>query len=121
VGEAFGDQQLLAVLGRQLGPDPLAIGRRAFADIHRHIEDRAHHAAQQLVLSVRRLLVVKAALNAAGRRADVVVLDEGGGETRLLQRRLAEGLGKPATLIAMARGRDKQHFGDRQRRDLHDA
>jgi hypothetical protein len=78
VREAGRDPHLALVLGRQFAAIPLAEGRRALADIDRHVEHRAGGGAHQLAL--RLLDLVMQAAQHAFRRARVVVLHELGGD-----------------------------------------
>src|SRR5690606_9102594 len=107
VREADGDEQLVPVLRTEFSPDPLAVGRRAFAHIHRHVEDPAPDAAHQLILPARRHLEVQAAQREGGRGERVVVLHEGAGDAELSERVAVVGLGEPTPRIAMAGGADE--------------
>lgn len=53
VCETSGDEELPVIVLRQLHCHMLAIGWRALADVDRHIEHRALHAAHQLRLRER--------------------------------------------------------------------
>ena len=64
VGEALRDEELAVVVLRQLHGHVLAVGRASLADVHRHVEHRAAHAAHQLALGVGRTLEVQAAHHA---------------------------------------------------------
>ena len=56
MGEPPGDEQLPVIVLRQLYRHMLAVGRRALADVHRHIEHRTLHASDELRLRERRPL-----------------------------------------------------------------
>jgi len=60
------------VLGRKLYPGPLAKGRRAGADIHRHVKHLAGHGAHQLALRLVHLVMQPA--QRAAYRAGMVTL-----------------------------------------------
>lgn len=76
VQEAFGDQQLFAVLETQLDPDPAAEGRAALADIDGHVEQPPAPAAHQLGLPVRGRLEMQAAHRGRLARQGMIVLHE---------------------------------------------
>lgn len=59
VGKAPGDEELLLVLSGELHPYPLGILGRALANVHRHIEDAALGAADDLSLAHGILLIVQ--------------------------------------------------------------
>ena len=77
MGKTHRHPELLVVLGAEFSGHPLAEGGRAAAQIHRHIQDRAEHAAHELALGMGRELVVQAAQHTAA-GAGVVVLHERG-------------------------------------------
>lgn len=56
MSEARGHKELSPILGAEFIARPLPECRAAFADIHRHVEDRPPPAAHELVLRMRRRL-----------------------------------------------------------------
>ena len=89
VREADRHEELRPVLGRNLGGDVAAEGRRAAPQIDRDVEDAPARHPDQLGLGVRRGLEMQAADRARLRRARMIVLDEfevdaGGGQRRRL-------------------------------------
>ena len=72
--KAARDEELLLVLRRELHADPLAELRRALADVHRHIEDRAARRTQELRLAHRIELVMQPAQRPLLSRVRLIVL-----------------------------------------------
>ena len=72
--EAARDEELLLVLRRELHADPLAELRRALADVHRHIKDRAARRTQELRLAHRIELVMQPAQRPLLSRVRLIVL-----------------------------------------------
>ena len=70
VRETFRHPEMALVLGGQHHADPVAEGRRAATDVHRHVVDLALEHADQLALRIRPL-VMQAAQHAPGRARDV--------------------------------------------------
>ena len=75
VGEAPRDEELTVVVFRQLHGHVLSVGRRAFPDVHRHVQHGALYHAYQFCLREGRLLEMQAAYHSVARLA-LVVLDE---------------------------------------------
>lgn len=73
VGEPFRDEELPVVVLRQLHGHVPSVGRRAFPDVHGHVEHLALDAPHQLGLRERRPLEVQAAHHAVGGHALVVL------------------------------------------------
>ena len=74
--KAARDEELLLVLRRELHADPLAKLRRALADVHRHIEDRAARRTQELRLAHRIELIMQPAQRPLLSRVRLIVLHE---------------------------------------------
>ena len=75
VGEAPGDEELAVVVPGEFDRHMLSEGRRAFPDVHSHVQHGALYNAHELRLSVWRLLEMQAAYHPVARPA-LVVLDE---------------------------------------------
>ena len=75
VGEAPGDEELAVVVPGEFDRHMLSEGRRAFPDVHSHVQHGALYNAHELRLSVWRLLEMQAADDPVARPA-LVVLDE---------------------------------------------
>ena len=93
-------------------------GRRAAADIDRHIKHLTGRYANQL--SLRLLDLVMQATQHIARRFRVIVLHEVNGKPRrFVKGILVKALEKEATLIAKNFRLDEQHIGDGTGTDLH--
>ena len=90
MGEARGDEQLTAIGRRQLRSEPAPIRGRGWADIDDDIEDRAGRAAHQLVLLVRRGLIVKSSQGAPTRVIRHAALSQRRAQEEELRRSLRE-------------------------------
>lgn len=97
----------MAVVGRQFGTNPLAIGRRSLADVHRDVEDATSNASHQLVLPVRRRLIVQAPQRVGWYRKRVIVPHEIAGDAQFGEVSKFIHFGKPTTCIAVAGGADQ--------------
>ena len=100
VRKAARDEELLLVFRRELHADPLAELRRALADVHRHIKDRAARRAQELRLAHRIELVMQPAQRPLLSRVRLVILHKIYPDTRLLHLALRPALHEPPTRIA---------------------
>ena len=98
--KAARDEELLLVFRRELHADPLAELRRALADVHRHIKDRAARRAQELRLAHRIELVMQPAQRPLLSRVRLIVLHKIYPDTRLLHLALRPALHKPPARIA---------------------
>ena len=119
VGKADRHQDLVPFLGRDFRTDPLAVGRRAMADVDGDVEDPAAHNPQQLVLSEWRKLEMQAAQHPRCRRQRVVVLHEIQMKVGCFERRFAVGLGEESAMVPELLGPDDLYVGNRERIDLH--
>ena len=105
--EADWDEQLVAVLGRQLGTDPLPVGQRALADVDGDVENSSAHAANQLVLTPRRRLKMQAPQRGFRHGQRVVVLHETASDTDFFKSGFGVYLGKPPAAVAEALWNDQ--------------
>lgn len=98
--EADRDEELVAIFGRQFGPDPIAIGGGSGTQVDRDVEDTPTDAPDQFVLPARGRLEVKAAESEGGRGEGVVILNESAIDAPRGERGRRVDLGEPATSIA---------------------
>lgn len=97
--KAARDEELLLVLRRKLHADPLAELRRALADVHRHIKDRAARRTQELRLAHRIELVMQPAQRPLLSRVRLIVLHKIYMDASLFHLALRPALHKPPTRI----------------------
>ena len=98
--KAARDEELLLVLRRELHADPLAELRRALADVHRHIKDRAARRTQELRLAHRVELIMQPAQRPLRRRIRLIVLHKIHRDASLLHLALRPALHEPPARIA---------------------
>ena len=104
--------ELPAVLGGQFCGDIMAIGRRPFANIHRHIQNCALCASHEFCLGVGRRLIMETAQNTLLAGQGVVILDERTVHTRLIKGVSPERLTKKAPVIAKTLRLHQNDVGD---------
>lgn len=116
--ESDGNEQLIAFLGRQLYRGVPAKGRRASADVDRHVENRALNDANQFGLREGRGLKMQAS-DCPGRTGQgLVVLNEAIDDPRCGEALAVKGFREEAPLITETRWCEKQNFSDGQGCDL---
>src|SRR5216684_2269712 len=119
VGEALGHIERAPVLGIEAEAFPASVGRRARADVDDHVENGAAHAADDLGLGVRRLLVVEAAQRAGAAVIGQAFLDDGGGDAMRLELARTPDAREEATLVLLRLELDEPRIGKPRRRDDH--
>ena len=108
MGEACRHIDLQTRLGAELDGDMSAIGRRAAADVHRHIEDGAPGHAHKLDLRFRVGLEVKSSHDTPARGVRVIVLNELCFDPGLPEGGGLISLGEKPAMIAVATWTDEQ-------------
>ena len=97
--KAARDEELLLILRRELHADPLAELRRALADVHRHIKNRAARRTQELRLAHRIELVMQPAQRPLLSRVRLVILHKIYMDARLFHLALRPTLHEPPARI----------------------
>src|SRR5262249_42713633 len=116
---ALGHENLVPLLRRGDERHPPPVGRRAFPDIDRDIEDRASDHSYKLVLCLGRRLVMEAAQHEGGGRERMIVLHPGKPDAGLRELRLRMVLGKKPPPVAELVRDDLEDFRNAELYDLH--
>jgi hypothetical protein len=117
MSEALWDPEMAMILGAQHNSRPLAEGRRATADVYRHVEHFALQHADQLALRIWPLVVEAAQHAASG--AGYVGLHEVAMNARLAELRLVVALVEKATVVPEHLWLNHQHTRQTGRDHLH--
>jgi len=111
--KADGNKQLVTILSRQLGADPVAVGWRAFADVNGDVKNSAANAADQFILAAWGHLEVQAAQRKPRLRERMIILHKAAGDSEGGKGWFRINFGEPTAGIAMAFGAYELDGGQR--------